>query len=83
MSVFQVERSTRYVLLMYGIPTADLKEDHSISGAALRETYEELGIPSANVEILGMLDRPEYSLGNRTRVWPVVVRVYSSSHGTH
>jgi len=71
----------RYVLHMYGTPTADLKEDHSISGAALRETYEELGIPSANVEILGMLDRPEYSLGNRARVWPVVVRLVLSVIG--
>jgi hypothetical protein len=22
-----------------------------------------------------MLDRPEYSLGNRARVWPVIVRL--------
>jgi 8-oxo-dGTP pyrophosphatase MutT (NUDIX family) len=44
-----------------------------ITGAALRETWEELGIPPDNVEILGMLNRPEYSLGNRARVWPVIV----------
>jgi 8-oxo-dGTP pyrophosphatase MutT (NUDIX family) len=40
---------------------------------ALRETYEELEIPTENIEILGQLDRPEYSLGNRSRVWPIVV----------
>ena len=72
----------RYVPQRYFIARADLYDDHSIAGTALRETYEELGIPSANVEILGMLDRPEYSLGNRARVWPVVVRVYLSFHGT-
>lgn len=42
---------------------------------ALRETHEELGLPPDNVEVLGMLDPPEYSLGNKSRVWPFVVRV--------
>jgi 8-oxo-dGTP pyrophosphatase MutT (NUDIX family) len=51
----------------------DHQDDPSITAAALRETHEELGIPPENVEVLGMLDRPEYSLGNRARVWAVVV----------
>lgn len=45
---------------------------------ALRETHEELGLSPDNVEILGMLDPPEYSLGNKARVWPFVVSVSSS-----
>lgn len=47
---------------------------------ALRETNEELRIPSEDVEVLGMLDRPEYSLGNRARVWPVVVSQAKTRH---
>lgn len=42
---------------------------------ALRETHEELGLTPDNIEILGMLNPPEYSLGNKSRVWPFVVRV--------
>lgn len=57
-----------------------MQEDASIPDAALRETYEELRIPRENVEVLGMLDRPEYSLGNRARVWPVVVRKSLTGH---
>jgi 8-oxo-dGTP pyrophosphatase MutT (NUDIX family) len=55
------------------------QDDTSVAGAALRETYEELGIIPDHVEVLGMLDRPEYSLGNRARVWPVVVSHLHSS----
>ena len=43
--------------------------------AALREAQEELALPSGNVEILGTFDS-EYSFGNRSRVWPSVVRPY-------
>lgn len=42
--------------------------------AALRETEEELALPQDHVEILGSLP-PEYSLGNKSRVWPVIVRI--------
>jgi 8-oxo-dGTP pyrophosphatase MutT (NUDIX family) len=71
----------RYALCRYDGPRAEVQDDHSIAGAALRETYEELGIPPDNVEILGMLG-PEYSLGNRARVWPVVVCLLPSHHRT-
>ena len=39
---------------------------------ALRESSEELAIVPGNVEILGALPT-EYSLGNKARVWPIVV----------
>ncbi|WWD21549.1 hypothetical protein CI109_106035 [Kwoniella shandongensis] len=45
--------------------------DESLIHTALREAKEELALPPDNVEILGMLD-PEYSLGNKSRVWPFV-----------
>lgn len=54
--------------------------------AALRESREELALDPAKVQILGGLDMPEYSLGNRSRVWAVVVgprhRVFLCSQGT-
>jgi 8-oxo-dGTP pyrophosphatase MutT (NUDIX family) len=59
------------------VTISDAQDDKSVTGAALRETYEELGIPPENVEILGMLDKPEYSLGNRARVWPIVVSLHT------
>lgn len=46
--------------------------DRDLIHTALREAQEELALPPSSVEILGMLD-PEYSLGNRSRVWPFVV----------
>ncbi|KAK4687782.1 hypothetical protein P7C73_g2332, partial [Tremellales sp. Uapishka_1] len=52
-------------------------EDASIASTALRETGEELSIPTANIEILGALE-PQYSLGNRARVWPLVGFVHPS-----
>lgn len=39
---------------------------------ALREANEELAIQPDHLEILGSLP-PEYSLGNKARVWPIVV----------
>lgn len=39
---------------------------------ALRESSEELAIKPENVEILGSLPTM-YSLGNKARVWPIVV----------
>ncbi|ORX33938.1 NUDIX hydrolase domain-like protein [Kockovaella imperatae] len=46
--------------------------DANLAAAAMREAEEELGIPVENVELLGMLEPPEYSLGNRARVWAFV-----------
>lgn len=58
---------------------ADWQTDRSLVQAALREAHEELELPPENVEILGMLNSPEYSLGNKARVWPIVVsRIYIS-----
>ncbi|KAK8847458.1 hypothetical protein IAR55_005316 [Kwoniella newhampshirensis] len=51
--------------------------DESLVHTALREAREELALPPDNVEILGMLE-PEYSLGNKSRVWPFVGFVHSS-----
>jgi hypothetical protein len=48
--------------------------DESLVHTALRETQEELALDPERVEVLGALDSPEYSLGNRSRVWPIVVR---------
>ncbi|RSH92203.1 hypothetical protein EHS25_008618 [Saitozyma podzolica] len=53
--------------------------DDSLVHTALRETQEELALASGLVEVLGALDSPEYSLGNRSRVWPIVGFVHSSS----
>ena len=41
--------------------------------AALRETYEELGISPSQVEVLGEIGPAELSLKS-LRVWPYVVR---------
>ncbi|KAL7420022.1 hypothetical protein Q5752_004986 [Cryptotrichosporon argae] len=46
--------------------------DSSLAHTALRETHEELGLDPACVDVLGALGAPEYSLGNRTRVWAFV-----------
>nr|ODN89500.1 hypothetical protein L203_02210 [Cryptococcus depauperatus CBS 7841] len=51
--------------------------DGDLLHTALREAQEELALPPENVEILGMLD-PEYSLGNRARVWPFVGFVHDT-----
>lgn len=53
--------------------------DESLVHTALRETQEELALSPDHVEVLGALDSPEYSLGNRSRVWPIVVRPSRSS----
>ncbi|KAK1232734.1 hypothetical protein PQX77_004132 [Marasmius sp. AFHP31] len=39
---------------------------------ALRETYEELGIPNSRIEILGNIGPPEINLRGDMVVWPVV-----------
>ena len=49
-------------------------EDASPTAAALRETEEEIGLPSDFVEILGFL--PEYRTGTGFRVTPVVGLVH-------
>ncbi|OXG28075.1 hypothetical protein C360_06015 [Cryptococcus neoformans Bt15] len=51
--------------------------DRDLIHTALREAHEELALPPSSVEILGMLD-PEYSLGNRSRVWPFVGFIHSA-----
>jgi 8-oxo-dGTP pyrophosphatase MutT (NUDIX family) len=51
----------------------DEQHDRSIADAALREAQEELALDPSHVEILGALDVPEYALGNRSRVWAIVV----------
>ncbi|ORY30370.1 NUDIX hydrolase domain-like protein [Naematelia encephala] len=56
--------------------------DTSLTQAALREAFEELALPTDRVEILGMLDCPEYSLGNKARVWPIVGFLHSQSPAT-
>ncbi|WWC86833.1 uncharacterized protein L201_001712 [Kwoniella dendrophila CBS 6074] len=52
------------------------KTDESLIHTALREAQEELAIPPSHVEILGMLE-PQYSLGNKSRVWPFVGFIHS------
>ncbi|WVF69740.1 hypothetical protein IAT40_004519 [Kwoniella sp. CBS 6097] len=52
------------------------KTDPDLIYTALREAQEELALPPENVEILGRLE-PEYSLGNRARVWPFVGFIHS------
>ncbi len=44
--------------------------DASAAGAALREAYEEVGIPGGNVEIIG--DLPTYQTGSGYKIQPVV-----------
>ncbi|KGB75102.1 hypothetical protein CNBG_0940 [Cryptococcus deuterogattii R265] len=51
--------------------------DRDLIHTALREAHEELALPPSSVEVLGMLD-PEYSLGNRSRVWPFVGFIHSA-----
>lgn len=47
--------------------------DKTFLAAALRETREEVGILSDQVEILGRVGPPQLSLSG-LRVWPYVVR---------
>lgn len=49
------------------------QEDRSFLDAALRETKEEVGIDSADIQLLGEVGPPELSLAG-LRVWPHVVR---------
>ncbi|BEJ12882.1 hypothetical protein CspHIS471_0300560 [Cutaneotrichosporon sp. HIS471] len=51
--------------------------DANVVQTALRETEEELSLPMANIEVLGALT-PEYSLGNKARVWPIIGFVHPS-----
>jgi len=44
--------------------------DESAAATALRETFEEIGLPHANVEVLGLL--PEYTTVTGYHVTPVV-----------
>ncbi|OCF32547.1 hypothetical protein I317_00314 [Kwoniella heveanensis CBS 569] len=53
------------------------EDDPDLIRTALREAQEELALPPDNVEILGRL-KPEYSLGNRARVWPFVGFIHSN-----
>lgn len=74
---FRAARPRRWVKLGRG--RADGRQsDKDLVAAALRETHEELALPPERVTILGALDA-EYSLGNLSRVWPVVVSAASSS----
>ncbi|WVQ75929.1 hypothetical protein IAR50_005564 [Cryptococcus sp. DSM 104548] len=50
--------------------------DRDLIHTATRETEEELAIPPSHIQILGGLE-PEYSLGNKSRVWPFVGFVHS------
>ncbi|RXK36313.1 hypothetical protein M231_06449 [Tremella mesenterica] len=50
--------------------------DSSLISTALREAKEELSLSPTNVEILGSME-PEYSLGNETRVWPIIGFIHS------
>jgi len=52
--------------------------DESFLAAALRETYEEVGILPSQVEILGRLGPPQLSFGG-LRVWPFVGFVHASA----
>ncbi|ODO08648.1 hypothetical protein L198_00380 [Cryptococcus wingfieldii CBS 7118] len=51
--------------------------DRDLMHTATRETEEELAIPPSHVQLLGGLE-PEYSLGNKSRVWPLVGFVHST-----
>ena len=51
-----------------------LQTDESTLAAALRETEEEVGVRSEQVEILGRFGPSHLSLGG-LRVWPYVVSV--------
>ncbi|KAI0060981.1 hypothetical protein BV25DRAFT_1992516 [Artomyces pyxidatus] len=51
--------------------------DPSFLAAALRETHEEVGITSDQIDILGQVGPPQLSLGGM-RVWPFVGFVHSS-----
>ncbi|EGN96628.1 hypothetical protein SERLA73DRAFT_184736 [Serpula lacrymans var. lacrymans S7.3] len=53
------------------------KTDMSCLDAALRETKEELGVLSSQIDVLGELGPPEQSLSGM-RVWPYVGFVYPS-----
>jgi hypothetical protein len=51
-----------------------MQEDNSFLAAALRETNEEVGVLSEQIEILGELGPAELSRGGM-RVWPYLVRL--------
>ncbi|KAI0041052.1 hypothetical protein FA95DRAFT_1453000, partial [Auriscalpium vulgare] len=51
--------------------------DSSFLDAALRETHEEVGLSSEQIEILGAVGPPQLSLGGM-RVWPYVGFVHPS-----
>ncbi|KAF5316525.1 hypothetical protein D9619_006381 [Psilocybe cf. subviscida] len=52
--------------------------DGSVLNAALRETYEELGIESDRIEILGEVGPPQINLRGDMTVWPYVGFVHAT-----
>lgn len=57
-------------------PGGRVEEAESIIEAALRETEEEIGLPSSNVEVIGQLDSLTTFVGNSVIV-PVVAVVHT------
>jgi len=58
------------------------KEDDSFIAAALRETNEEVGVFSEQIEILGELGPAELSLGG-LRVWPYLGFIHGDTRSRH
>ncbi|KAG9312914.1 NUDIX hydrolase domain-like protein [Chiua virens] len=58
------------------------KTDPSFLAAALRETHEEVGIPPAQIEVLGHFGPVELSLKG-LRVWPYVGFIYPRERARH
>jgi len=58
------------------------EEDNSFLAAALRETNEEVGVLSEQIEILGELGPAELSLGGM-RVWPYLGFIHPDATSRH
>jgi 8-oxo-dGTP pyrophosphatase MutT (NUDIX family) len=64
----------KHTTLIFALdPACILQADVSFLDTALRETREEVGLPAAQIDILGQFGPAEQSLKGM-RVWPYVVR---------
>jgi 8-oxo-dGTP diphosphatase len=57
---------------VWGLPSGFVEEYESISEAAIRETFEEVGLVIKLVRLVGIYSLPEYNKGNHTILFSAI-----------